>query len=309
MSQNESYRQLTIFLLCHDRPEDTRRAVASILAQSDTAFDFIISDNSSNDLVQEMMRIEFPNVRYIRRNPMLASIEHFNLCIAEAETEYFCLFHDDDLLSSDFVSQMKVEIAKNPHAVAYGCNAYINRFGALSKRLSFGLVNPVEWFKNPRALANRYFARSQSGIAPFPGYVYNQVRVGEERIPASGGKYADVTWLLNLLKKNPIAWIDKPLMTYCLHESNDGNIESRRDRLSFLAYLKRNVATIGSEILDDYRCSFIYKKILDSVGSHSRVRTQLAKRFLWNYRWHRYARISTYLFLFERVQIKLKGAQ
>jgi GT2 family glycosyltransferase len=300
---------LTIYLVCHNRPDDTREAIASILLQTDQSFKLIVSDNSSDERVRILVESEFPNIQYIRRQPITRSLEHFNRCIAEAESDYFCLFHDDDLMTPDYVLEMKKLIQHAPDAIALSCNGRIEKFGQTTDELFFYSASHFTWSKDRRSLARRYFARSQSGIAPFPGYVYNRKLVADERIPVDGGKYADVTWLLNLATLAPIVWIDKALMIYRFHAGNDGSIESRKDRLTFLAYLKSNRSLIGDDILQDYRCSFIYKKIRKEQSFNLRHRNFLANRFLNYYKWARYFRISTYAALIIRGVVKLRGLQ
>lgn len=297
---------LTIYILCHNRTDDARQAIFSVLQQDDRNFTLTVSDNSSNDDVAQMLKREFPEVHYIRRLPMLPALEHFNRCIEDAQSDYFCLFHDDDLMSPDFVSVMKQNIHDYPSVIAFGCNAKIESFGKLAVRPSFRSFRSHELISSPRELAMRYFSRAQSGIAPFPSYVYNRRLVAERRIPADGGKYADVTWLLSLVGTGPIVWISKPLMTYRMHASNDGNVESMRDRLRFLRYLKQHKDEIGESVLQDYRCSFIYKKISKLDDSLHVERRKLAISFLNTYRWSRYVRLSTYRVLLNRALIKLK---
>lgn len=297
---------LTIYILCHNRPGDTRQAIRSVLAQTDQQFRLIVSDNSSDDEVQNMLQHEFQQIEYVRRVPMLPSTAHFNRCIAEAEGDYFCLFHDDDLMGEDFVKSVRQCMQRFPQAVAIGCNAHIERFGKLEARPSFRTFREFERLPTPRELAKRYFSRAQSGIAPFPGYVYNRRLMGDVLIPMEGGKYADVTWLLMQARRGEMVWISQPLMTYRLHASNDGNVESRRDRLRFLGYLKQNVATIGAGVLQDYRCSFIYKKILSDQDRAHPQRLQIAERFLRHYRWARYTRADTYSAVLNRALIKWK---
>lgn len=295
---------LTIYVLCHNRPDDTRKAIQSILAQTDQNFRLIVSDNSSNDEVEQMVRREFPAVSYIRRVPMLPALMHFNHCITEVETDYFCLFHDDDIMGADFVSTIRQCAQKFPHAALIGCNAHIERFGQCEARPSFRTFREYEQMATPRDLAMRYFSRAQSGIAPFPGYVYNRRLMAGQLIPAEGGKYADVTWLLMLAHLGEVVWINRPLMTYRLHASNDSNTDSPRDRLRFLGYLKQNRATIGSGVLQDYRCSFIYKKISQDNDSRYQRRHTVAKQFLQHYRWVRYTRADTYKSVLNRALIK-----
>lgn len=294
---------LTVFVLCHNRPDFTRQTLRSILAQRDGDFQLVVSDNSSTDEVEAMMRAEFPQVEYRRRIPMLKALAHFNCCIAEAKTDYFCLFHDDDLMDEDFVLTMKAVLAQHPQAVAVGCNARIESFGKIEPRPSFRALSQLEWINSPRDLVRRYFARAQSGIAPFPSYVYRTAAVGEVRILEEGGKYGDVTWLLRLAMKGRMAWISRPLMTYRMHGGNDGSAESPRDRLRFMAFLKANLVVLGKDVLADYRCSFIYKPLARNQQA-SQWRRHLAARFLHYYNWARYLQPSLYAALFKRALIK-----
>lgn len=295
---------LTIFILCHNRPDYARQAISSVLGQTFQAFTLIVSDNSSNDEVERMVKNEFPEVHYIRRTPMLKALEHFNHCIAEAESDYFCLFHDDDVMSSDFVEVMEECRRAYPAAIAFGCNAKLEKFGKLEPRTSFRSLRKYELIYTSRNLARRYFARAQSGFAPFPCYVYNRLLVGDQRLPVDGGKYADVVWLLTLARKGAIVWINKSLMTYRLHESNDSNIESLQDRLRLLGFLKKNRAEFGADVLNDYRYTILYREAEKScIGSRS-GRCRAIISFVDNYRWSRYANLDYYKALAVRVLVK-----
>ena len=296
----QDMNSLSIFILCHNRPDDARNAIRSVMDQMDSDFTLTVSDNSSNDEVEHMVNLEFPTVHYVRRRPMLSALEHFNRCIDEANGTHFCLFHDDDLMGADFVREVKAAIAAYPDAIAIGCNARIESGGQLQPRPSFLSRHPYVRFTSPQALAQRYFARFQSGIAPFPGYVYKCASIGTIRFRADEGKYSDVTWLLRLSTKGHTVWINRLLMTYRLHGGNDGSVESRRDRLRFLAYLKKNRQFLGEGLLHEYRCSFIYKPIQKSVVGAHPARRRIATRFLRHYRWARYLRMDTYRFLLLR---------
>jgi glycosyltransferase involved in cell wall biosynthesis len=284
---------MEIYILCHNRPDFARQAILSVLGQRCSNFTLKVSDNSSNDHVEKMVRQEFPGINYIRRIPMLKALEHFNSCIAEARADYFCLFHDDDIMKPDFVETMQRCITAYPDAIACGCNSNTESFGKLDARTFFRAFRKYELINTPRDLARRYFSPAQSGFAPFPGYVYNREKVGDQRLSVEGGKYADVTWLLSLAGKGAVVWVNKPLMIYRIHEGSDGGFESLRDRLRFFGYLKQNRALFGEELLQDYR-SFIYKKILKAHAGPYSKRHQLAISFLRNYRMLRYARLEYY---------------
>lgn len=294
---------LTIFILCHNRPDDTRQAIVSVLAQTDRDFDLVVSDNSSNDEVERFVKAEFPQVDYRRRLPMLPALAHFNRCMDEAGSDYFCLFHDDDLMHPDFVRKLRQVLDEHPQAVACACNARVETMGRIEPRTSFRSLGRLERIVSPRDLAQRYFARAQSGFAPFPAYVYRRSAVGELRLDPEGGKYTDVAWLLNLAKKGLILWLNEPLMTYRIHGGNDGKIDSLRDRLRLLRFIKRNVDALGRDLLADYRCSHIYKPLARDASAPP-ARHRLAVRFLRHYGWQRHAHPGHYRALLKRLIVK-----
>jgi glycosyltransferase involved in cell wall biosynthesis len=298
---------LTLFVLCHNRPDFARQTMLSILKQSDRDFELIVSDNSSSDEVECMMRVEFPQIEYRRRVPMLAANAHFNRCIDEVRGDYFCLFHDDDLMHPDYIRQMRTVLDAHPALVACSCNARLETMGRMESRTSFRALGKLETIQSARDLARRYFSRAQSGIAPFPGYIYRRSAVGDLRLDVDGGKYTDVTWLLNLTMRRPMVWLNEPLMTYRIHGGNDGKVESPRDRLRFLRYVKRHTQTLGKDLLADYRCSFIYKPMLKD-GTVSALRLGVAKRFVKHYSWSRYTNPSYYAALFKRALVKRMAA-
>lgn len=292
---------LTIYILCYNRPDFARVSIQSVLAQTNQKFKLIISDHSSNDGVMVMVRNHFPDVCYLRRPRELKHLEHFNACIEEVETDYYCLFHDDDIMGPHFVDSMMEFIKSHPNAAAYACNSYIETSGKIEPRLSFLSRRRYETIDSPRNLAERYFGRNQSGIAPNPSYVYSRRLAGDQRFIVDGGKYADVSLLLDILLQGPIIWLNVPLMTYRMHGNNLGSVESLPDRLRFLGYLKKHRQIFGENLLLDYRCSFIYKKILKNVKYLSSKRYRLAEKLLSTYEFERYTRFSTYRVLFIRL--------
>lgn len=295
---------LTIYILCRNRPDFAKDAILSVLNQTCQDFKLIISDHSSGNDVEDMVKSFFPTISYVRRSPHLKHLEHFNLCIDEVGTDYYCLFHDDDIMSPDFVGDMLESILKFPGAAAYACNSYIEIGGRIERRLSFLSPHQYVLIESPLELARRYFARHQSGIAPNPSYIYARSMVGDNRFIVDGGKYADVSLLLDALKTGRIVWINKPLMTYRMHGNNVGSIESIPDRLRFLGYLKKNKSLFNKELLQDYRQSFIYKKVFNACSVGGGEQKKIVQSFLQSYYFYYYTRISTYKALLARALIK-----
>ena len=273
---------LTIYLLTHNRPHQAIEAIRSILAQSNLQFKLIVSDNSDNNELASLLGGLMSSLEYIYRNDndvCLPAFEHFNLCISEVQTQYFSLLHDDDLVLPNYAAEFWCAQKSFPDAIAFGCNARIRHLSGpeqasfISSRQYCGPINSLD-------LVCRYFGKHQLGIAPFPFYVYNKRVIGEIHFSDQFGKYGDVAWLLDLANKGDMIWINTPMGVYQHHQGNDSNLESRRDRLRFLTYLKQNKLSQHSLLLTLYR-RFLYKKILSSnevlMGSR---RSEVLGRFM-----------------------------
>ena len=292
--------ELDIYLLCHNRPELAKKAIDSILQQKYQNFNLTISDNSTNDEMQTMVSSEYPNIRYIRRKPSVPAIDHFNQCLQDISLEYFCLFHDDDIMLPEYTESIHLFTQTYPETIAFGPNALIELNGKIEEKTSFSANTSSKSISTPQDLLKVYFGRYQSGIAPFPGYVYKTKKIGSLKFTTLGGKYSDVIWLLQIIAKSPITWITKPLLMYNIHGDNDGLKESLNDRLKFLGFLKQNPSFSNKRLTADYRF-FIYKKVLGSKTAitHPR-RIKRIRAFMRNYRLCRFFRFEEYLDMFKK---------
>jgi glycosyltransferase involved in cell wall biosynthesis len=293
--------KLTIFIQCHNRPAYARCAIESVLRQTNQDFRLVISDNSSNDELCSLVHAEFPGLDYRRRASTLSAMEHFNTSISEADTDFLCLFHDDDLMETGYVDAMLKTIEAHPYAVAYSCNAEIIDEENVPGGESFESGDAYVVIGNPRALAGRYFSRFPNGFASFPAYIYrSSVVKGIPLNPQTGGKYSDLTWLLELSKIGPIVWSSAKLIRYRIHATNDGGLESTRDRLRLLGYLKMNTPFVGPSIISDYRF-FLYKRLLKTWLIDRRFPVKHAKIFnhyLLIYRFKRFFKFEAYADLY-----------
>ena len=273
---------LTIYLLTHNRPHQAIEAIRSILAQSEKRFKLIVSDNSQNNELSSLLGSLRPSLEYIHRNDngaCLPVFEHFNLCISEVKTQYFSLLHDDDLVLPNYVAEFWRAQRSFSSAITFGCNARVSYLSGLEQASFIGsrqYYRPI----SPLNLAWQYFGKHQLGIAPFPFYIYNKYAIGDIRFSEQFGKYGDVAWLLELANKGDMVWINSPMGVYQHHRGNDSNLESRRDRLRFLTYLKQSKLPQRSLLLTLYR-QFLYKKLLSSsevlIGSR---RSKVLRQFM-----------------------------
>ena len=298
---------MQLFVLCRNRPDFARQAIQSAVRQTVNRFAIVISDNSTDNSVESLARLEFPDLEYRRRTNDLSVFGHLNQCLNEATADYVCLFHDDDLLSPRYTEGILDAIAQFPDAAAIGTNAWIAEDDR-PPHLSFKTTEETHFVRDARQLAAHYFSRHQPGIAPFPGYVYSTTRVGELRFDPAGGKYGDVSWLLRVADRGGIVWIVEPMMTTRMHASNDSRQESIGDRLKLFAFLKKHTSTLGQGLIEDFRF-FLYKKILEldriSIRTLSPSRRRTVQAYVTRYRCLRFSRLDHHRALLQKAKVRL----
>jgi hypothetical protein len=211
-------------------------------------------------------------------------------------------------MEPNYVDTMLKTIERHPESVAYSCNAEIVDENNVPKHASFDSGDADVIIENPRSLAGRYFSRFPNGTAPLPAYIYRSDIAKTIPIdPQTGGKYSDVTWLLEISKRGTLVWSSAKLIRYRMHSTSDGGLESTRDRLRLLGYLKTNILFVGQGIINDYRF-FLYKKLV-KTGITGRKLTagveRIIKRYLLLYRFGRFVQYKTYAFLYYKIGKKL----
>ena len=302
-------KTLQIYILSRNRPQYLRESLSSVLNQSNKNIEVIVSDNSDNNEVEEMLNKEFTNVRYIRRFPALDPFTHFSTVLNEACTEYLVMFHDDDVLQYEYADTLLSCLEADSTIAAISCNATILRnnqasweYFAPNGRGNLRLVTPED-------LLNQYFSLSHKGPTPFPGYMYRRALLkGLYLNPNEGGKYSDVSFILKIVSRGPIVWLDKPLMQYRIHEHNDSKQESVGDRLSLLRYVRTSLR-LSSEnaLIEQYRYRYLMNWWREKDQSHQPWRRNLVSRFLIT-RTFKYnlTRTALWLRLFNKIAQLLK---
>ena len=124
---SESKVKVSIGMPVYNGSRHVRRALDSLLAQSFTDFELIISDNASTDetrtICEESERID-SRVRYIRQEHNLGPIGNFDFVLNQAKGEYFMWAAHDDLWEQDFLQVLLGEFeSSSPAVVAIGCEA------------------------------------------------------------------------------------------------------------------------------------------------------------------------------------------
>ena len=264
-------QNIQFYILSRNRPDYLRVTLDSLLKQNHSLikFEIIISDSSDNEDVYKMINEDYAhkNIRYIKRIGVTSHMGHTQLVVSELNSEYSVIFHDDDILHPDYMTVMSSFLSKND-AAAIGCNC-MNFKDDISDPKKFldpklrinNLSSPII-FNNEKDFLERYLP-GNDGNAPFPSYMYRTkfLKQAMLKIPVTG-KHADVSILSSHLNYGTIVWLEKPLMYYRIHDSNDTVIEQITSSISLFNYMKKKGVKKNSMKLQLFKVMFMKKWLL-----------------------------------------------
>jgi GT2 family glycosyltransferase len=124
-SFNPSSCEMTVALCTRERPVELRRALQSLLRQSDMDFDLLVVDNAplsnaSKEIVEEL---HFPRCTYVVE-PNKGLSRARNTAVAAVRTEYLAWLDDDEIADTDWVMSIKEGFA-HPSTPAAVCGVML----------------------------------------------------------------------------------------------------------------------------------------------------------------------------------------
>jgi glycosyltransferase involved in cell wall biosynthesis len=255
-------QKIQVFIASFNRPEYLRESIDSVLGQTAISMiEIIVSDNSTNDDVQMMMETDYSSLKYIKRQPSLPADEHFKAIISDVTSEFYMIFHDDDIMHPQLVENLYNELFNDLNLVAVSANGcyYFPEKKSLPT-IYFSWLKKIH-FKNPVNFVKKYLIGL--GVAPFSGYMYRSSVYTKSFInKEDGGKHSDVSFLVKGLDFGAILWLNRPLMYYRIHGSNDSATISFVDREKIVNFVTQNTAIKPSSFLVDLYRMHDYNVIL-----------------------------------------------
>jgi glycosyltransferase involved in cell wall biosynthesis len=199
------------------------QTIASILAQTFTDFELIISDNASTDRTEAICRnyvAQDPRIRYYRNDRNLGAAANFNRVFALASSEYFKWAAHDDALAPEYLSECVKGLDDNPSAVL--CQTLIQRIGPAGEALS---IYDSHLTGTASARPSERFAALVLTIhlcTEVFGVIRREALNRTWLISAYG--QADMTLLAELALVGPFVQIRQPLF---LHRDHPGRFQQR----------------------------------------------------------------------------------
>lgn len=243
---------IDIFVVTYNRANYLKKSIKSILDQTYHKFNLIIIDNCSTDNTKQIVN-EFHDsrIQYICHEKNIGGIGNINYAMTHAKSEYFMVFHDDDIMYETLVEDELNILENNKDISAISCKSdYIDKEDRKIGR-------EKKWSGNlhkyaGRTLFNAYL--NEQCFVLFPSIIYRTsfMRQNLIRLNAEVGPSADIYMCFDITQKGGvIAVYDKNLMAYRQHENQD-SVQHRIDMIVLL-FEALNKNSIYSKILLENR--------------------------------------------------------
>jgi glycosyltransferase involved in cell wall biosynthesis len=148
--------RLTVGLPVYNGERFVAESLDSLLGQSFTDFELIISDNASIDGTADICRryaAQDPRIRYVRQPHNIGLNPNHNFLVGEARGEYFKWAAHDDLYGRDLLARCVAALDEHPDVVlSHVDKAVIDEAGTVVRKYDYGLntgsTNVTERFRS-----------------------------------------------------------------------------------------------------------------------------------------------------------------
>jgi glycosyltransferase involved in cell wall biosynthesis len=158
--------KVSICIPAYNQTKYLKKVLDSVFEQTFTDFEVIVSDDSTTEVVAELVQ-EYQKgghiIRYFRNRPGLGSPKNWNFAIQQAKGEYIKMMHHDDwFITSDALRKLVTEADRHENALVFSGGESCRMHGT-----SIHLPNPsiVDRFqKQPMDILKGNFIGGPSGV-------------------------------------------------------------------------------------------------------------------------------------------------
>jgi glycosyltransferase involved in cell wall biosynthesis len=203
------------------------RTLASVLAQTDQAWEAVVCDDGSDAATAEVVESTGGGrIRYLRNPERLGLAGNFNRCIDVAETSLVCVLHADDELEPEYTATFREAATRHPRAAALFCRA---RIIDAESRPVFSLVDGVKRWIDP-SRDSEVTLESEAGIRALlrgnfimaPTLCFRKSVLRDRRFPEEFGFILDLMLTSRLLLEGEtLVGLPATCYRYRRHESSE----------------------------------------------------------------------------------------
>ena len=113
--------QVTVYICTHNRANLLAEAIRSVLSQTYADIAAVVLDNCSDDNTPDVVNsFDDPRLSYVRHEKEMYAALNWNSAIDRASTEYFCVFHDDDIMLPWMLEEEARRLDRHPRGGLVG---------------------------------------------------------------------------------------------------------------------------------------------------------------------------------------------
>lgn len=277
--------KLSVYITTYNRIEYLKLAISSILNQTFTDFDLYILDNCSTDRTEHfVLSIYDPRVHYIRHPYNIGGIENINYAFEHCESDYFCVFHDDDICHSTLLEAEILYMEQHIECAAVTClSNQIDDSGRIIKLYSVIDNEAIRTYSNKEFFKN-YIDKQHNLIFPATMYRNEFIKKSELKLKNSPGPCADVVLYMDIEKAGGvIAELQRPLYSYRIYADQDSSMNFENMLIQLIKYLNQDhyYSVLLNSNKKSKACYYRWytRKLLIRAAS-KRIDIDVAKRYL-----------------------------
>jgi len=213
--------KVSIVLTTYNRGYVLPVSIETILSQTYSDFELIITDNCSTDNTEDICRKyekQDSRIRYRRNKRNLGMPGNLNAGILDSSGEYIANLHDGDIYAPTLIEKWTLALDTYPNA-AFVFNAYRALDAKGNERVVYR--EPLPPCSSGTVLLKQIFFKRWRFDSPVWGTAmarrsaYEKVGLFDERF----GFYSDVDMWMRLAEQFDVAYIDKPLISLASRET------------------------------------------------------------------------------------------
>lgn len=216
---NHNKPKVSVCIPTYNRTDFLRQSIESVLAQSFTDFELIISDNASQDSTVAIIHsFGDPRIVYQRHEKNIGLVNNWNSCLTAARGEYITIFHDDDLMLPDNLTLKVNALDLNENVGLVHSNFHImDGNGSITKE-SAHFIGPQDFMEaSPTFLRNSLLGFNR--VNPPSAFIRKECfsKLGGFN---SGLHFTpDFEYWMRISLHYDVLYLGKPLIAYRMHHS------------------------------------------------------------------------------------------
>jgi len=157
--------QLIISLLVYNQLDVTKKCIQSILENSTSDYQLIISDNASRKDTQDYLsKLKDKRIKYVRNKENLGFIKAHNNIFNQTQAKYFCVLNNDLIIKTKGWDNQLINLLESNQGLAQIGNkqefGYIGDEGKGQPRKG----NPIDYIEGSCFIVNRDYVNNVGGL-------------------------------------------------------------------------------------------------------------------------------------------------